>query len=364
MTTTWTLLLARQQGLATRAQLRAAGLSRRGLDRELAGGGLGRLAPGLYAAGPLPARGEHLLSGGTVDAGFAAQVRRAVLQLPGARAARRTAAVLWGFDMVVEPDAVELDVPHGHRPPPLDGVQCRQSRSGATSLLVPVPGCLPLPATSAVETVLDCAEELPLAHAVAIADSALRRGAVTRQQLRRAVSARRGRPFCGRLWRVVRWCDPRSGSVLESLLRVVLCEAGLRPPRTQHRVLDPAGLLVGRVDLAWPLQRLVVEADGRRWHDPRDARDADRHRDNGCARAGWLVLRFTWADVVHDPERVVAAVREALASRAGTGPVHGGTSEAGGTSPVAAVPRVLGRTGLVPGQDRWAAPVPSTAAAP
>ena len=35
-------------------------------------------------------------------------------------------------------------------------------------------------------------------------------------------------------------------------------------------------------------------------------------RDNLLARQGWRVLRYTWAEVVHEPERVVAEIREAL----------------------------------------------------
>ena len=362
--TTWQALLDQQQGMATRTQLADAGLTRRGLDRERLAGRLHRIAFGVYADRALPTRGEHLLTGGTPDPGFAAEVRRAVLRLPGACAARRTAAVLWGFDMLHEPAEVELDVPHGHRPPPIAGVQCRQARRSRVADVVPVAGCLALPVTSAVDTVLDCAAELPLSEAVAVADSALRRGACTRTQLRRAVSARRGLPFAGRLWRVVRWCDPRCGSLLESLLRVLLCEAGLRPPRTQHRIAD-AGVLIGRVDFAWPAQLLVVEADGRRWHDPADARDGDRRRDNGCARLGWRVLRFTWAEVVHEPEKVVAHVRAALAARAGTPlsdtrPVHPDAAVPAGATSSPRVPAVRGWTASVPAPRARAAADAST----
>jgi dephospho-CoA kinase len=65
----------------------------------------------------------------------------------------------------------------------------------------------------------------------------------------------------------------------------------------------------------------VVEVDGRRWHpDPA----VDRERDNRLAELGWRVLRFTWADVVHRPEVVVAAVRAALA--AGTQNIQAGAA--------------------------------------
>lgn len=168
--------------------------------------------------------------------------------------------------------------------------------------------------TPVVPTVLDCAAELPIAQAVAIADSAVRRGRCTLPELRAGLQARPGLGARAHLHAVLRWVDTSSGSVLESLLRVLLSAAGLVPPCTQLVLLDPCTGRVQRVDFAWPEQRLVVEADGRRWHDPQDRRDADRTRDNTCARLGWLVLRFTWAEVVHRPEEVVAAVRAALRS--------------------------------------------------
>lgn len=306
----WQDILDAQQGLATRAQLRAGGLGRRRLDALVTTGGLTRVARGVYRDRPLPARGLHLLSGGRCDVGFAAEVRAALLELgSGARAVRRTAAVLWGFDLLVEPTQLELAVPHGRRTT-RTGVPA--VRRGTVVGVGAVPGCATVAVTSAVDTVLDCALVLPLVEAVVLADSALRSGQCTVRQLRRAATGRRGSVGAGRLFIVLRWLDPSSESVLESALRVVLCLAGLVPPATQH--LLEAGGRSARLDLAWPQQRLAVEADGRRWHDPQDRRDGDRRRDNAAARAGWRVLRFTWAEVVHDSATVVAAVREALAA--------------------------------------------------
>jgi very-short-patch-repair endonuclease len=259
-----------------------------------------------------PSRGAHLLSGGDPDPGFVAEVREALLRAgPRARAGRRTAAVLWGFDMQVEPRTVEIDLPHG-RDTSLPGA--RSSRSGSAVLWTPVIGLAPLLVPPPVDTVLACAAELPLAQAVVIADSALRTGRCRLGDLRAGVGRWRGMGGLAELRAVLRWCDPRSGSVLESLLRVLLCRAGLVPPRTQHVLRDEGTGLVHRVDFAWPLPRLVVEADGRRWHDPADRRDADRRRDNTCARLSWRVLRFGWAEIVHEPAAVVASVRAALAA--------------------------------------------------
>ena len=113
--------------------------------------------------------------------------------------------------------------------------------------------------------------------------------------------------------RVLALVDLRSGSVLESLLRVLLHVHGIRPPSSQLVVRTRRGVRIGRVDFAWPDLRLVVEADGFAFHADRGAYRADRRRSNALVLAGWRVLRFTWEDVVQHPERVVESVRAALA---------------------------------------------------
>jgi hypothetical protein len=166
--------------------------------------------------------------------------------------------------------------------------------------------------TSPLRAVLDLCLTLPLAAAVASVDSALRAGLVSRTALRRACVALAADQDRSRVARVVRLCDPRSGSVLESVCRVLFVEAGLLPPVTQFEVRGPDGRLLGRVDFAWPTHRLVVETDGFACHADRVSYRADRRRTNALVLDGWRVLRFSWEDVVHDPQRVVAAVRAVL----------------------------------------------------
>jgi len=70
--------------------------------------------------------------------------------------------------------------------------------------------------------------------------------------------------------------------------------------RVGGRVLHP--------DRAWPEVKLAVELDGARFHTDPDARRRDLARDAALAGIGWLVLRFTYADVVRDPDGVRARV--------------------------------------------------------
>lgn len=304
---------ASRQQQATRAHLLAAGLGTAAISQLVKDGGLLRLGRGAYALAPLPTRGRHLLSDGKVDRGYLAEVRAVLHSLgEGAVADRRTAAVLWQMDMLVEPKLVEVRVPRTRTRVDLDGVRVRCSTASAAAT-VPAAGLEALPVTPAVDTVLDCCLDRPMQEAVVIADSALRRELVTVDELAAAVAARGRCPGSRKLRRLLTLVDPRSGSVLESMLRYLLNSHDLWPA-SQVELRQRDGRRIGRVDFCFAGQRVVVECDGRRWHDPDDARDRDRQRDNGLGRTGWLVLRFTWDEVRRSQSYVLSCVQDALLS--------------------------------------------------
>ena len=171
--------------------------------------------------------------------------------------------------------------------------------------------------TSALRTVLDLARVLPASEALVAADSALRSRLVPAEELVRRLLTSEGRG-AARLREVGRLIDPACGSVLESLLRWVLHEAGVPAPRTQHKIWDEHGVEVARVDFCWPGHRLVVEADGFAFHSDRASYRRDRERGNELVRLGWRVLRFTFEDVRQRPGHVVSLVRQCL----GSSPAH------------------------------------------
>lgn len=303
---------ASRQHLATREHLADAGISRYGLEALLRSGGLLRIRRGVYAPAPLPVRARHLLSGGLPDPAYVAEVRAVLLSLGAdCAAAGRTAAVLWGMDMFVEPRLVEVNVPTGRSRVALPGVDATRRADGGVVELG-VLGCEGLPVTTALVTVVECALTRPLREAVVIADSALRRGLITLDELVAAVGARSRRPGARRLRRVLEFVDPACESVLESLFRVLALEHGLHP-ESQVTVRRPGGGRVGRFDFCFRQQRLIVECDGRRWHDPEDVREKDRRKDNELARLRWRLLRITWDDVVHHPDYVGRLLKDCLA---------------------------------------------------
>lgn len=68
-------------------------------------------------------------------------------------------------------------------------------------------------------------------------------------------------------------------------------------------------------DFLWRAKRLIVEVDGRDVHTTRRAFNADRRRDQRLVLLGWRVVRFTWQQVMSEPDYVAATLRGLLALR-------------------------------------------------
>ena len=300
---------AARQHHASREQLQKAGLTTAQISALVRDGGLRRLRRGSYALAPLPSRARHLLSDGRVDLGYLAEVRSVTLSIPGATADRRTSAICWQMDMLVEPKKVEVRVPRSNSRADSDTVRARSSDAVRATRLA-VRGLEEISVLPALDTVIECCLDRPMQEAVVIADSALRRKLVTVAELEAAVSARGRKPGSRKLRRLLALVDPDSGSVLESLCRYLLNTNDLWPESQVVVKTRDGKRTIGRVDFV--IGNVVIECDGRRWHDPQDARDKDRERNNGLARTGRLVLRFTWDEVRHSPAYVLASVREAL----------------------------------------------------
>lgn len=91
-------------------------------------------------------------------------------------------------------------------------------------------------------------------------------------------------------------------SEAERLLLGMLDETELPRPQTNVWIAR------FRVDFHWPLEGLVVEVDGRRFHSSRNRFEADRDRDGTLLAAGCTVLRFTWSQLVERPNKVIARI--------------------------------------------------------
>ncbi len=95
-------------------------------------------------------------------------------------------------------------------------------------------------------------------------------------------------------------------SVLEDALLRVLRKGGLPDPVRQYAV---AGV---RLDFAYPLLKLGIEADSRIWHGGRTDVQRNSEKANRLVACGWRVLRFTSFDVRRRPAYVVETVAQPL----------------------------------------------------
>ena len=106
-------------------------------------------------------------------------------------------------------------------------------------------------------------------------------------------------------------------SVLESIAWVLWHEHGLPAPVPQA-VIRAGGRFLARVDFLWPEAMLIVEVDGMTKYAEAGELQREKQRQNRLMAEGYVVLRFTWADVVHRPEAVLASVREVLKINSGS----------------------------------------------
>jgi very-short-patch-repair endonuclease len=273
----------RQYGLVTRAQLARLGLGRGAVAHRLRTGALVEVHRHVYAVGHAAPRREARWLAAVLTCG------------EGAVLSHRSAAVLWGIASV-EGGRADVSV----------GRERRVRREGVAvhhTLVVPADRTvrLAIPVTSPARTLVDVAREedertvtraLREAQHLRILDIAATRAALER---------RPSRVLAALLDDLV-----ETETVLEDdLLR--LCDRhGIPRPLTQQPLLGR------RVDFLWPRERVVVETDGWGAHGTRRAFQADRAATNALLLAGYVVLRFTHADVVRRPREVARQIRDAL----------------------------------------------------
>lgn len=105
-----------------------------------------------------------------------------------------------------------------------------------------------------------------------------------------------------------------AASELERLLFEVVAGAGLPDPVRQYP-LPGRQEVKGCVDAAFVEARLILEADGRRWHTRVADFARDKARDKQAARVGWQTLRFCHVELTSDPVGEGVTIRETYDQR-------------------------------------------------
>ncbi len=239
------------------------------------------------------------------------QALKALELSTGGVISHRSAAEIWG--LLLPCGYVECSIKEGHATrlhPPAIAHRIKDLR---LDLAVEREG---LRMTDPVRTIVDLGLVVP--HGLVAA--ALRRGIsknlvsfADARNIREGLG-RQGRNGTGVLGEVIDnhvLADEKAESELEVRFLQLRKRYDLAELTLQYEVWE-MGRCVGRVDAGVPGLKLAIEIDGFEHHSTPEAFQRDRTRQNELVALGWTVLRFTWADVVHHPERVARQIRQAI----------------------------------------------------
>ena len=274
-------------GVLSLAQALACGLSPSAVDRLVRSGEWIRIARGVFLVS------GHLRSD-------RAQARIAVLSV-GAQAVLGGAAAAWWL-------GIHPARPRRHLV--FTGARGQHRRASSTTVVAhrnlqsaDVVVHNGLRVTAAALTVLDAA----VALGIEVIDRALLMRRVTVEELRDAHARYPKRHGSGTVAGFLELIADGTRSVAERVLTGLLDDA------------DITGWVAGlrwrafEIDLAFPELKLAIEVDGFAFHRDVTTFQYDRTRRNALVADGWVVLNFTWADLIERPDDVIAQIRSALA---------------------------------------------------
>ncbi len=289
-------LAERQHGVVSRRQLLQVGIPEQAIDALLQSSHLRAVHVGVYAVGhrAVSADGHRL----------------AALLACGDNTSLThwTAGAVWGQ---IEHDRPEIhvtvtDAVHHQRP----GLVVHRS---GTLVRQDVTTIRRLTVTRPARTLLDLAAVAPAPVVLRATDRALRdhcSAAALRSVLDRH-PRKRGRRLLVRLLADRRAHALRLRSELERRLAELLLASDLPEPLFNALVEVEGGALL-EVDVLWPDRGLVLEADGREFHEGVVAELEDARRDALLRATGRRVLRVAWWDVDREPQRLLTRLRREL----------------------------------------------------
>lgn len=219
---------------------------------------------------------------------------RAAVIATGGVASGRLAGVLLGLDGVTL-RGTDLTLPPGSSGRRA-GVRVRRRHLDPAGIII----AGNVRCTDGLQTLVDLATDLDDLEWEQALESALRLRLTSVADLTRRAS---GVPGSVRVRRVLA-LRPPGAAPTESFLETLMVQLArtvpdLPPPVRQYDVYDEHGVLVARVDLAWPELGIFIELDGEH-HLLQPVYDANRETAV-VAATGWLCGRFTWTEVVVHP---------------------------------------------------------------
>jgi very-short-patch-repair endonuclease len=282
-------LAASQHGVVSLIQLMGLGLTGSGVRKRVTAGRLHFVHRGVYAVG----HARLSLDGKRMAAVLACG--------DGAALSHRSAADPLGLRPSSTPG---FDVTS----PTRAGRRRRGIRVHTGTTLMPrdLTTVRAIPSTNVPRTLLDLAEvvnQRQLERAIDRAEQLEIFDLLATQQLLDRSPGRRGAP---RLRRAIAADPVLTRSAIEELMYAICRDAGVPKPEANYQI--------GKyeADFCWPGKRLIAETDGRKTHKTAHAFEHDRRRDQELTVAGWRVVRFTYRQLVNEPEAIAATLRALL----------------------------------------------------
>jgi very-short-patch-repair endonuclease len=285
---------AKRYGLITREEALSFGLTPRMIETRLASGVWILVQPNVYAINGAPRSWNRSLLA-------------ACLSCAPAAASHSSAAALWtliGF----QEGPIEISSSRSLRRP---GVRIHRPSQLGTDQIQRIQG---IPTTDAARTLIDIGTRLSIDELEIVLDDALTRKLTSLSHLGKRLEGMNGKGWRGTaaLKKLIR--ERASGlapaeSPLETKLFQVLREERLPLPDRQVSIYDDEGF-IGRVDLAYPDRRLILEAQSYKHHGNRQSWLKDVGRRQRLQFIDWKVIEVVWEDVTTRRMRFVRDMRK------------------------------------------------------
>ena len=292
-------IAAKQHGVFSLAQARAAGIHQSTLDKRVARGALTRVQRAVFAFPGAAATWQR-------------EASALVLSVPRlAAASHKTAAFIWGLSSI-EPETAEIVTVRHQR------IQRRNPQIHESIDLEPRDVVISdgIPTTTPVRTVVDVGATASSRYVEHCLDTGLRIGLFRLGDVAGFIRrvAKSGRNGIGTIRPLVderaKW-DTITESALEDMFLRLVVNSELPNPVSQYRVLE-GSTIVCRADFAYPEDHILIELDSEQYHMDRETFRRDRAKQNRAHALGWTVYRFTWRQLKDEPVVVLQVLATAL----------------------------------------------------
>lgn len=292
-----------QHGAVSRAQLLDRGATRNAIAWAVRVGELLPVAPEVFVIAGAPRTWRQALMVAVLDAG------------PGACVSHRAAAILLGIARQGMKEIVEITAPRSrserlvgvvvHKP--LDLVYERD--------VVIIDG---IPCTGPLRTLVDYGVSEPWMEVWDAIERAIQADLVTHRGCEWMLSrlSKQGRHGCGPFRRAlderaIRMKAPHKG-LLEPRMAGVARRYNLPAYEYQFDIFGDGSVLI---DFAWIAEKVAVEVKGLKERTNPKKLTEDFEREHRLTAEGWIVLSFTWHQVVRRPKYVADTILRVLVAR-------------------------------------------------